>query len=124
MAADQPSVTKKRNSAAPVFFFHKCKSRRRASAICLLAVTAAIHRLFVRRVHSKLHLWPDRSAIVLALGQGAFHDPDFHFAQYRDPAHLAPDRRALSRINLEATNPGIVCSSGIKIIFLPSWFPD
>jgi len=59
----------------------------------MCALAAALHRLFVRRLHAEFYIWPDRRAGAGALGKSSGDDSDLYLAQYRRAADLARNWR-------------------------------
>ena len=62
----------------------------------MCALAAAVHRLFVRRLHAEFYIWPDRRAAAGALGEGSRDDSDLYLAQYRRAADLARNWRPVT----------------------------
>ena len=61
------------------------------------ALEAALYRLFVCRLHSKLNLWANRRATPGALGKSAGDDPDSNFSHDCRTAGLAGSRRPVGQ---------------------------
>src|SRR6266487_2713379 len=58
----------------------------------MCALEAALYRLFVCRLHSKLNVRPNRRTTLGALGKSPGNGSDFDFPYYCRPADLAGSR--------------------------------